>query len=521
MSKSKKAAKSVGIIIIFSLGSKLLGFIRETLIANKFGSGIETDTFFIALSAIALFTSMIMRAINTTMIPVLSEVKEKEGKKGKIEHTNNLLNIIMLSSVILMIIGWLLSPTIIKVLASGFKGKQFDLAVLMMKIGLPSIFFASVQGVFSGYLQSEMMFTESAIANLPFNLVYIVFLIFLSNKFGIVGLMVVSVIAIASQIIIQIPGLRNNGYEYKYILDFKDVYVKKIIYLVPPVLVSAAISDLNNIVDKSMASNLVDGSISALQYATRLDGLVRGTFITAITTVLYPMFSQDANKEGHNELKNSIIYGMNIIMLITVPASIGMIILSHPIVKLAFERGVFDSKATYMTAGALVFYSVGLTASALKMIIIRVYYSLQDTKTPMINSFITLLVNIGLNLILVKFMNHKGLALATSLSAIITFTYLLYALRKKIGPFGLGRSIKCGAKSLLAGGVMGVIVYILDMNLTKYLGRGNIRELMSLLISAGVGALVYFILIYIMKVEEIKWVIDTVKERLAKKNNRE
>ena len=140
MSESKQAAKSVTIIIIFTIASKFLGFIRESLIAAKFGSGVETDTFFIALTAVSLFTSMITGSINTTMIPVLSEVEAKEGKVGKRSHTNNLLNIIFLISVVIIALAWVLSPNIIKVLAPGFGGKQFQLAVLMMRIGLPAIF---------------------------------------------------------------------------------------------------------------------------------------------------------------------------------------------------------------------------------------------------------------------------------------------------------------------------------------------------------------------------------------------
>src|SRR5699024_1702732 len=188
MSKSRKAVRSVVIIIIFTLGSKILGFIREMLIAAKFGSGFETDTFFIALTTVSLFRVMITKSINTTMIPVLSEIESKEGKEGKRKHANNLLNIIMLVSLLIIAISWIMSPFLIRIVASGFKGKQFDLAVLLTRIGLPAIFFASVQGIFRGYLQSEMMFTESAAADIPFNFVYIFFLIFLSGSFGITGL---------------------------------------------------------------------------------------------------------------------------------------------------------------------------------------------------------------------------------------------------------------------------------------------------------------------------------------------
>ena len=136
---SHKATKSILILIFFSLSSKFFGFIRELLIASKFGSGIDTDTFFIAISAINLFVIMITKAINNTLIPVLSEIEKVEGKKGKINHTNNLINVLIIISLILVIVGWLLSPYIIKILAAGFKGKQYKLAILMMRVGMPAL----------------------------------------------------------------------------------------------------------------------------------------------------------------------------------------------------------------------------------------------------------------------------------------------------------------------------------------------------------------------------------------------
>ncbi len=520
MSQTKKAAKSALIIVIFSFSSKILGFIREQLIAAKFGSDAATDTFFIALSAVSLFTTIITASISTIMIPILSEIETKEGKSSKKEHTNNLLNIVMLISVVIIIIAWVLAPVIMKILAPGFKGEQFKLAILMMRIGLPTIIFAGIVGVFRGYLQSELMFTESAASAFPLNFTYIFFLIFLSGFFGIKGLMVTSVLAVLAQITIQIPGIRKTGFKYKYILDFKDKYVKKIIYLIPPVLISVGIDDINKIIDKSLGSRLAEGSISALNYSNRLSSLTTGIFISAITTVIYPMLSQEANKENRDGLKNVILRGTNIILLIVIPATVGMMLLANPIVKVAFQRGEFDSTATYMTAGALVFYSIGLVGTAFKNFLTRVYYSLQDTKTPMINSFVTVGINVIFNFMLIGSMGHRGLALATSISVIGTSLYLLYGLRKKIGSFGFSKSVKCGLKALSASAVMGIVVYFLDSTLANYINGSNLKELIALLISAGTGALIYFILIYLLKIDEVDWMINAVKDKLNKITNK-
>lgn len=515
MSKSKKAAKSILIIIVFTFCSKALGFIREMLIAAKFGSGLETDTFFIALSTIALFTSLITKSINTTMIPVLSEIETLEGKGGKINHTSNLLNIVLILSFIITTLAWLLSPFILKLVAYGFEGEQFKFAVSLMRIGLPAILFSGIVGIFSGYLQSESMFTESAVAQFPFNFVYIFFLLFLTKLFGIKGLMVTSALAVGAQILIQLPGVKRTGFKYKLTIDIKDKYVKRIIYLIPPILISVGVSDLNTIIDRSLASTLVEGSISALKYADRLNEVITGIFISAITTVLFPMLSQEANKDTYIGLKRVIINGINIILLITIPATVGMVILSNPIVKIAFERGAFDSNATYMTVGALVFYTIGMVGKALNLLLNKVYYSLQDTKTPMINSFIAVVINIVLNFILINFMAHKGLALATSISAIVASILFLLGLRKKIGSFGLMKSLKCGLKSLFASVVMGVAVFFLYGSLEGLMGNGSLQQLIALIVSVAIGVVVYLVLIYIFKVEEMVQVMKVVKSRIG------
>ncbi|MGB4310587.1 MAG: murein biosynthesis integral membrane protein MurJ [Bacilli bacterium] len=504
--------KSIVIMIIFSIGSRCLGFIREMLIASRFGSGMETDTFFIALTAINLVTTMIYQCLNTTMIPVLSEIENKELSKNN--YTNKLLNNILLFSIILVILGWFISPLIIKVLAAGFKGEQFYLAIKLMRIGLPAIILAVFIGIYRGYLQSELMFTEFSASLFPYNLTYIFFLIFLSGYFGITGLMVTSVIAVGSQIVIQLPGLKKVGYQYRFILDFKDKYIKKLLLLSIPVIISVAVNDLNMVIDKSLASTLIEGSISALNYSSRLNSLVLTVFITAIATVLFPMLTSEVTTKNHEGFKRLISNGVNVILLITIPATIGIIVLAQPIVKIAFERGAFDPVATKMTSAALLFYSLGLVGMALRMFLERAYYSLQDMKTPMINGIITVGLNITLNFILIRYMEHRGLALATSIAITITTVFLFYRLTRKIGSIGGLNIVKCGIKSLGASLVMGIFVYLLYNFLNAKVLGNTLFELLVLLITVAVGAGVYFVIVYLLKVDEISWFIKLFKKKL-------
>lgn len=295
MGKANHKVESAIIIIIFTLISKILGFLREVLIAAKFGSGIETDTFFIAIAATSLLTGFLTNAIGTTFIPVLSEIEAKEGKKGKIEHMNNVGNVIFVISIFLVLIGVIFTPFIIKIIAKGFEGDQFALAVKLTRIGFPMILFSGITGVFTAYLHSENRFTSPAASGVPLNISYIIFLLFLSPIFGIKGLMVSVVIGVAFQFLIQLPEAKIAGYKYELRFDLKDQYIKKVLLLSVPVLIGVAIDDLNGIVDKSLASNLVSGSISALNYASKLNGLILSVFISAIVKVIFPMLSKKSN----------------------------------------------------------------------------------------------------------------------------------------------------------------------------------------------------------------------------------
>lgn len=517
MSNLHKAARSAILIIMFTLGSKVLGFIREILIAAKFGSGIETDTFFVALAATGLITNLISNAVTTTFIPVLSEVEAKKGKKGKIHHVNNMINIIIFISIILVVFAWFLTPFIIRLTAKGFKGEQFSFAVKLTKIGLPMVLFSGIIGSLTGFLHSEQRHMSSAAIGFPFNFIYILYLLFLSSRFGIKGLMVAAVIAVISQFIIQIPEARNAGFRYKFIFDIKDEYIKKVLYLSVPVLIGVAINDINVIVNKTLASELIDGSISALNYANKLNFLIQSVYVSAITTVIFPLLSKESNNDNIRGMKKIMGYGVNFILLITIPATVGMIVLATPIVQVAFERGAFTPNDTIMTSSALIFYSLGLVASSLRLLTTKIYYSLQDTRTPMVNGGVSVGLNIVLSLIFVRYMNHAGLAFATSISSTAAVLLMFYGLKKKIGSLGTKGYIITFIKSGLVSVVMGAVAYFAYTGLYGVLGVSKLYNMISLLVAAGIGVVVYGLLCYAFGIDEVRIVVAKVRKRLLKR----
>ena len=209
MTKKQKVAQSAAMIAVFTLISKGLGFLREVMIASKFGSGMETDTYFVAMTATVIIMGTLGTALNTTLIPIFSEIGENSGRRAQRRYLNNVLNLVVLITIILAIIAFLISP-LIRVLAKGFKGEQFALAVRLNRIGLPIIIFLGFTYVFSGYLQSRQIFGPHAIMGIPYNLVFLIYLIFFTKDVNISILMLVSVLASLTQVLIQVPAVRHT-----------------------------------------------------------------------------------------------------------------------------------------------------------------------------------------------------------------------------------------------------------------------------------------------------------------------
>ena len=210
---------------------------------------------------------------------------------------------------------------------------------------------------------------------------------------------------------------------------------------------------------------------------------------------------------------------LNIVLLITIPATIGIIVLATPAVKFAYQRGEFVEAATIMTSSALFYYSFGLVANSVKALLTRVFYSLKDTKTPMINSAYAWALNFIFNLILVQFMGHRGLALATSLSAIFTAITLLYYLRKKIGNLGLRAMTQSSVKTLISSVIMGIVVYFIYNYSVTAFNPSRFVELIIVLLSVVMGIAVYMVALYLFKVEELHFAIDYAKRQLEERKN--
>ncbi|MCF6466194.1 murein biosynthesis integral membrane protein MurJ [Clostridium sp. Cult2] len=486
----KKAFKSARFIIIFGTLNKILTFIKEALIASKIGCCFETDAYFTAFVAATLLAEIIGEGISTGMVPILLKIEEKEGSWRKVDYVNNLLHIIIILSMVLIILGWFLSPLVIKILATGFAGEEFQTTVNLMKIGLPIVIFITIRAVFIAYLQSFHAFKAGTKSWVYYNIVYLVFLIFL-NRYGIYGLMIAGVLASAVQLYSVITPSMNLGYRYERILDLKNAYIQEFGIMFIPIIIGISINRVNIVVDKSIASTLAPGSISWLNYANDIIQLILGIFITAIVTVLFPIISQEFSRENIETLKSAMLRGTKIVLSIVIPAMVILVTLSEPIVRLLFERGEFGTTATLMTSGALTYYALGLGSMAMVLILTKVHYAMHDSLTPMISAGVGVITNFVLNLILSKYMGINGIALATSISTTLVTILLIKDLNKRVKVIDIHREGKRLIKLIVSAAIMAWVV-IITFNILGKISLDNIiGDIMKVLIPIGTGIITY------------------------------
>lgn len=510
-----KIAKTTIALMIITILSKVLGFGREIMLGSVYGATQYADVYLVALEIPAIIIASIATAISTTYIPLFYDIKEECGEERAMKFTNNLVNIVAIMCIIFVLLGLIFTKSLVKVIAFGFEGETLQLAVKFTRVLLLATLFIGIGYITTSYLQIKDNFAIPGLIGLPYNIIIIIS-IYLSVKYNIYILAWGTLIAYASQLIIQLPYAKKNGFKYKLELNLKDKYLKEMIIIVTPIFIGVAVNQINALIDKSLASTLAEGSIAALNYANKLNWFIITIFIASIASVIYPKIAELSTKNKKEQLLDTITTCVNTVVLLVVPISVGAIILANPIVKILFQRGEFDERAVKMTSIALVFYSLGMLAFGLRDVLSRAFYALKDTKTPMINGSLAMILNILLNIMLIRFMGHGGLALATSISSTVTVILLFISLKRKIDGFDMSKIINTLLKVIVTSLIMGLVTHISYIILENRLGEQFIYDIVNLVISVIIGAITYAIIIINMKIDEVNLVIGRMNSLLYK-----
>lgn len=512
-----KAIKIVGMMMMIGLCSKALGFVRELVIAHHFGVNAATDAFNIAFSIPGIFLPGIGTAIATTFIPTFTHQVENQGREAALGLTHKLLTLICLGGVLLSSLGTIFSFPLTHLLAPKFNHSQTILASDLTKILLATGAFSMIFGLCTGYLQVHGHFIVLALASYPLNITIILILVCWAGNYGIYSLAVAWAIATVIQFLFIVPSMLRTGFRFIPSFDFRDPALIQVVHLIIPVFTGTILLQVNTVIDRVFASGLPVGTISALNYAGRINNLVISIIAVEIAAISLPNLSRAAALNDIDRLKHTMLEAVRGINLIVIPITIGMVVLRVPLIQLIYQRGIFDKHATTMTATALCYLSVGLFAYGLREIISRVFYALNDTITPMINSGITVILNILLIFLLAPVFGMAGLAGATSISGVFSGIQLLFRLRHKIGSVhGLKIAVSF-FKILLASLGMGFfIAWIYPWIRSLNPGSGFFPQLWSLMITTMMSAPLYGIVLLLLKEETLLLVTVLIKQKYFK-----
>ncbi|KKM11011.1 membrane protein [Clostridiales bacterium PH28_bin88] len=517
-SSENRVVKAAGLIMAAMFTSRILGYLRDVVIYARFGQNRITDAYNAAFSIPDfLYMLLVGGALSSAFIPTFSAYVATHREEEAWEVASIVFNVIMLLMLVGMAIGLIFTPQLVYLLVPGFDAESAGLTITLTRIMFAQVFFMALSGISMGILNSYKHFLTPAIGSVLYNLGIIVVGLILSPRYGIAGFSIGVVAGAAANIGVQLPTLLRRGLRYRLSFNVRHPGVVKIGRLMLPVLIGLSVIHFNVFVNQNLASTLSDGAVAALRTGQRLMMLPVGIFAIAVAVAVFPSLSGQAARGEMDQFRRSVSLGLRSVLFINLPAAAGLIALAVPVVRLLYEQGKFTSSATQATANALFFYSLGLFAYASIQLLNRVFYALQDTRTPVTAGIATIALNIALNYALIRPMEQGGLALAYSVAGVFNMALLLYILRRKLGSVDGARIASSFGKSLFASVLMGIMSYAVATYAANWLDLS--RKLHQAgQVGAGivVGMAVYSALAMAFKMEEAEMVWGLVTKRFRR-----
>lgn len=519
--QNKRLVRSTLAVSAPTFLSRILGYIRDMLQAFYLGTSMSADAFTIAYVIPNLLRRLTGEgAMTAAFIPVFTEIKEREKREDLWRFANSFFYSLTMMMAFLMVVGILVAPLLVKIIALGFKDFQgkWELTVVLTRIMFPYIFMISLAALAMAILNSYKKFFVPAFTPVLFNLAIITMTLFFAGKVDEPAYVFAAGVVIGGilQLGFQVPFLWRQGMRFKPSLDLKNPAIRKVGRLMIPGIFGVGISQINFAISRMIASVLEEGSVSSLYYASRVQELTLGMFSIALAIALLPAFSELAAHEDTEGMKRTLGFSLKLISLVTFPAAAGLFVLSRPIIQVLYQRGVFDDLSTAMSASCLLFFSFGLPFISGVKILAPAFYSLKDTKTPVIVAFFVMLSYIGLSLVLMKPLRVGGIAMALSLSSVLNFFLLFFLLQKKIGPIKKKDIVVSTGKSLFFTVVMaGAVRMFVDR--FPFESLPFIEQLGVLLASIAIGICIYVLLHLFFNHEDLRTLKSVFsKEKIIK-----
>ncbi len=510
---SRRMFRAALIVMIFFVLSRFTGILREVILSDRFGTSAQYDAYLAAFRVPDLLFQLVAGgALGSAFLPVFSGFWIKDDKPDAWLLFSRVLNLITLILIGLAAFAALFSPWIVHyILAPGFTPEQQALTASLMRGMLLATVIFGASGLVMGALNATQHFVAPAAAPVVYNLAIILAAYFLAPIFGIYGLVIGVVAGSLGHFLVQLPALVRRGARYTFSFSLRDASVRTVLKLMGPRVLGLFFVQMHFLVNTILASGLAAGSLSALNYAFLLMLLPQGIIAQAMATAAFPTFAAQYAAGQPDALRRTFNQTLRTVIFLSIPAAAMLYVLDRATIGVLFEHGQFNARSTDMVVFALQFYLLGLLAHSALEIIVRAFYAVQNTITPVAVGIAAMIFNILLSLVLVRPLSFGGLALANSTATTVEMLLLLWLLRKRLGGID-SRSV--GGTLLRSIGAAAVMAIVLELWVQQ--GAAFPSGLQNWIVAIGgimLGIITYSLVSWLLRSEELALVLAMVRSR--------
>jgi putative peptidoglycan lipid II flippase len=519
--------KAAGIVGLAVMCSRLLGLLREQIFAALFGGGLAMDAFTVAFRIPNLLRDLFAEgALSTAFVTTFTKTIARGGDASAWRLADKVSTMTAVVLGVICVCGMMFSSELVAALAPGFGADKAALTAHLTRIMFPFILLVSLAALAMGMLNAKGVFAMPAMASSFFNIGSIVggvtFGYWLDPHFGpraLIGLGFATVLGGALQLLVQLPSLGRLGYRFRPDLRWRDPGVKSILLLMGPSVIAASTTQVNVLVNSIFASRLADGAIFWLAAAFRLMQLPLGLFGVALGTVTLPLLSRLVVAGRMDAFRSELARAMRLAFLLTVPSTIGLMLLAEPIISVLYQHGKFNADQAAQAAGALRFYALGLAGYAALKVLVNAFYALERRKTPMLVSFLAVALNLVLNWIFTYRLGwgHRGLAFSTGCVATFNFVLLYALMRVQLGGLESRRmAVLLGKVAMASGALIAICLASSHWLLAGWATQELWIKVAALLATVFVGAAVFGVCGALLGIEELNDILNAVRRRFRR-----
>jgi putative peptidoglycan lipid II flippase len=506
----KSLFRNAGIVTFGALCSRILGLARESAIANRFGASAQTDGYVVgSYIPITLSNMLVSGIVAAVFIPLFSRLIS-QNKKSELKE----IITVTVNQFVLLIIGviavlYIFAPFVLKIQAPGWDAERLYWGVKVFRVALPSILFLGLAALSSGILNSVKIFGIPTLGGIVFNATIVILTLVYAGEWGIVVVPIALVIGALGQFLIQYIWVEKQGLGYRFKPIFRHPAMKELYMLILPVIIGSGINYLAPIVNNMVGSQLNEGYLSALQFSFKISQFPIGIFALAVSSVVFPSLAEHVSKKDTKSVQVNVQWAIKFVLLVMLPATLGLIVLSTPVVRLLFESGEFTAAKTLITAPAVQLYCIALVPWSITAILVKILYSCKDTVTPVYIAIATVTVLVIADIALIGPLGHYGLALGSAISGVFN-TIVLWIITKKRYPDYLvvaplkKTALLCSVGSLL----MIAVIFFSQKVLVNFVNiSSKLGQLEEVFILVALGCLVYGVFIYLFNKQDVKEVM--------------